>query len=123
MNATCPEILRYFASTVHSNAILRKPGLHRAGARSLLAATDDRFNFYSGLYPDLNVMVCKDCSGSLNPSTVDADDGGFHIFVGGAGQLTNNGDGGFENWQFRSCPNGGLARSGFQGHTVDFQAC
>lgn len=33
------------------------------------------------------------------------------------------GDGGFDNWQFSSCPQGGLTRTGNQGHTVNFKSC
>ena len=51
--------------------------------RKLLAATDDRFNFYTKSYPGRNVMVCKSCDGTnLQGATVaGAVDGNFKIFV------------------------------------------
>lgn len=42
--------------------------------RKLLAATDDRFNFYTQQYPNKNVMVCKRCDATnLQGATVAGD--------------------------------------------------
>ena len=58
--------------------------------RKLLAATDDRFQFYTKEYPNKNVMVCKTCDATnLQGATVAGTvDGGFEIFVIDSGIIT-----------------------------------
>lgn len=57
----------------------------------LLAATDDRFNFYKKQCTGKNVMVCKDCTPgndvkNANPSG--QEDKGFHVWCLESGTIT-----------------------------------
>eukprot|EP00884_Botryococcus_braunii_P021611 jgi/Botrbrau1/8133/Bobra.0308s0025.1 len=90
-------------------------------SRKLLAATDALFQEYTQRFPGYSVMVCKNCNASNlnNVKVAGANEGGFQIWVFCSGTIVNNGDGGFDNWQFR----GNFERTGDQGHIVNFNTC
>lgn len=61
--------------------------------RKLLAATDNRFQFYTNEFPNKSVMVCKpnqcDASGLTSVDVGGAEDGGFQIWVFCKGTIVN----------------------------------
>ncbi|EIE18493.1 hypothetical protein COCSUDRAFT_60159 [Coccomyxa subellipsoidea C-169] len=84
--------------------------VERGPGRTLLAATDITFNEASSAHPDKCIMVCKSCSASdLTGVVVDSrglrgfGSMSFHVWAFDAGTITNTGDGGLDNWQFKGC--------------------
>ena len=88
---TRPHANSRLMCSVESKREVESLGQGLTTGRKLLAQTDERFRYYTGAYPNKNVMVCKKCDGAnLQGVTVaGAVDRGFKIFVFDSGIISN----------------------------------